>query len=306
MGSPEFSLPSLKALNETYQITGVVNQPDRPFGRGRMLTPPPVKVLARELGLPIFQPRRLREPDAMNQIRSWQPDLIVVAAFGQILRADLLNLPKYGCVNVHASLLPKWRGAAPIPAAIASGDTVTGVTIMCMDEGVDTGPWLAKKPVPILDDDTGETLSTRLSLLGASLLIETLPGYLNGTIQPKIQDDAAATYAPMLKKEDGLIDFTLSTDAIIRKIRAYQPWPGAYFFLRTQPFKILQARATSKTNAGVTDSAPGTLARVGGFPAVVTVDGVLILEIVQPAGKRQMPGKDFLRGINNWGGEIDT
>ncbi|MDD1679306.1 MAG: methionyl-tRNA formyltransferase, partial [Methanomicrobiales archaeon] len=207
MGSPEFALPTLRILAERMLVVGVVTQPDRPAGRGRTLTPPPVKVWAEEQGLPFIQPRRLREPEAMQQLLDWKPDLVVVAAFGQILRAEILDLPAYGCVNVHASLLPRWRGAAPIHAAILSGDTQSGVSIMRMDAGIDTGPILRQKAVPILPDDTTASLGERLAQLGAQLLIETLRDYLNGKIKPVAQEafsDQMPTYAPLLKKEDGL------------------------------------------------------------------------------------------------------
>ncbi|HEY5902380.1 MAG TPA: methionyl-tRNA formyltransferase, partial [Anaerolineales bacterium] len=177
MGSPDFALPTLRALSERYQVVGVVTQPDRPSGRGRGLTPPPVKTLALELGLPLIQPERLRLPDAMEALRTFAPDLIVVAAFGQILKPSVLDLPRYGCINVHASLLPRWRGAAPINAAILHGDHETGVTIMRMDPGLDTGPILSQAAIPIGPDETAGELYERLSMLGAELLIETLPGY---------------------------------------------------------------------------------------------------------------------------------
>ncbi len=204
MGSPEFAMPTLRILAERMPVAGVVTQPDRPAGRGRTLTPPPVKALAEELGLPLIQPRRLREPEAMQQLLDWKPELIIVAAFGQILRAEILELPAYGCVNVHASLLPRWRGAAPIHAAILSGDTQSGVTIMRMDAGIDTGPILSQKAVPILPDDTTASLGERLAQLGAELVAQTLPDYLNGKIKPVAQDEFTGqkpTYAPMLKKK---------------------------------------------------------------------------------------------------------
>ena len=201
MGSPEFALPSLQALTQTLPVVGVITQPDRPAGRGRVLTAPPVKLLAQSLGLPVIQPERMREPAAMEQLLAWAPDLIVVAAFGQILRPTVLDLPEYGCINVHASLLPRWRGAAPIQAAILVGDECTGVTIMRMDPGIDTGPILNQQSLPILPDDTTLSLSERLATLGAQLLMETLPAYLLGELQPQPQPDTGATYAPMLKKK---------------------------------------------------------------------------------------------------------
>src|SRR6185503_12625007 len=201
MGSPDFSLPTLRTLADAYDVVGVVTQPDRASGRGRELKPPPVKLLAQELDIPSIQPEKLRQADAMEQIRVWNPDLIVVAAFGQILRKDVLDLPRYGCINVHASLLPRWRGAAPINAAILHGDAETGVTIMKMDAGLDTGPMLAQRSIRLTREDTASSVTETLSHLGADLLIETLPDYLSGKIQPRPQPEEGVTYASMLKKE---------------------------------------------------------------------------------------------------------
>src|SRR5512134_2078708 len=207
MGSPDFALPALKALAEHYDVVGVVTQPDRGSGRGRELKPPPVKTLALELGIPVMQPEKLRLPEAMEQLRAWSPDLIVVAAFGQILKKDVLELPRYGCINVHASLLPRWRGAAPINAAILHGDEATGVTIMKMDVGLDTGPMLSQRSIRLTREDTAGSVFEKLSTLGADLLIETLPDYLSGKLAPVPQQEEGATYAPMLKKEEGRLDF---------------------------------------------------------------------------------------------------
>src|SRR5512145_994434 len=187
MGSPDFALSTLKALAEHYEVIGVVTQPDRASGRGRELKPPSVKLLAQELSLPVIQPEKLRQPEAMEQLRAWNPDLIVVAAFGQILRKDVLELPPHGCINVHASLLPRWRGAAPINAAILHGDEETGVTIMQMNVGLDTGPMLAKRSIRLTRDDTAGSVSQALSALGADLLIETLPRWIAGRITPTPQ-----------------------------------------------------------------------------------------------------------------------
>ena len=296
MGSPEFAIPVLKALAGRYQVVGVVTQPDKPAGRGQMLTPPPIKTLAVEAGLPFIQPRRLREPDAMDQLRRWQPDLIVVAAFGQILKPEVLEMAHLGCINVHASLLPRWRGAAPIQAAILNGDPMSGVTIMRMDVGVDTGPYLSQRSTPIQPDDTAETLGSRLSILGAELLIETLPGYIEGkaTLQP--QDESQATRASMLTKEDGRLDFGLTAETLERKVRAFTPWPGSYTLVDQQVFKVL--RAHPAPSAGVQ---PGAHTIVAGWPAIGTAQGVLVLDEVQPAGKKAMAGDLFLRGARHWG-----
>lgn len=294
MGSPEFSLPTLKNLADQYQLAGVVTQPDRPAGRGRVLTPPPVKVLAEMLGLPVIQPRRLREPDAMQQLTAWQPDVIVVAAFGQILRQEVLTLPPFGCINVHASLLPRWRGAAPINAAILHGDAETGITIMKMDAGIDTGAILSQRVLPVLPTDTAESLSQRLAQSGAELLIETLPDYLQGRLQPVPQNEEAATYAPMLQKEDGLLDFTQTAAELERRVRAMQPWPGAFTTWQDQPFKVHQAHVAQGP------AQPGKKLVVEDRPAIGTAQNVLVLDEVQPAGKRSMPGEIFLRGARDW------
>lgn len=296
MGSPDFAVPTLRRLAQHYPVIGVVTQPDRPAGRGQTLTPPPVKVLAQELGLPVIQPIRLRQLEACEQLKQWAPDLIVVAAFGQILRPQVLDLPKHGCVNVHASLLPRWRGATPINAAILHGDAQTGVTIIRMDPGVDTGPILSQYPEPIRTDDTTPTLSQRLAEIGADLLLNTLPAYLNGEIQPQVQDEAFATYAPMLKKEDGAMDFTQPAVELERRVRAFQPWPGAYMQWSGGPLKILRAAVDDKSVSVQT----GQRLLHRGLPAVQTSQGVLMLEEVQPAGKKAMPGKVFLQGARNW------
>ena len=300
MGSPEFALPTLRALAQEYQVVGVVTQPDRPAGRGRELTQPPVKSLALELGLPVIQPRRLREPEAMDQLRRWNPGLVVVTAFGQILRTEVLDLPPYGCINVHASLLPRWRGAAPIQAALLAGDEETGVTIMRMDPGIDTGPVLAQRSIPIRPADNGESLSQRLAELGGDLLVETLPAYLSGELVPQPQSTLPGepTYAPMLKKEDGLLDFTRPPAYLARQVRAFSPWPGAYMTWQGQPLKVHRARALDIRHA---NALPGDTLVHEGLPAVVASPGLLVLEEVQPAGKKPMPGDVFLRGARNWG-----
>jgi methionyl-tRNA formyltransferase len=229
MGSPDFAVPTLRVLAAHYEMVGVVTQPDRESGRGHALKSPPIKILADELGLNVIQPEKLRAPEAMNQLRIWNPDLIVVAAFGQILKPDVLALPPNGCINVHASLLPRWRGAAPIQAAVLAGDSQTGVTIMSMDQGVDTGAIINQRTMKIEDDDSAGSLSRKLAHLGADLLIETLPRYLSGELKPQPQNESRATYAPMLKKEHGLLDFTKPVEELVRGVRAFNPWPGAYF-----------------------------------------------------------------------------
>jgi methionyl-tRNA formyltransferase len=294
MGSPDFAVPSLRALADVYPVVGVVTQPDREAGRGRRLAAPPVKLAALELGLPVIQPESLRAPEAMAQLQAWKPDLIVVAAFGQILRPAVLDLPRFGCVNVHGSLLPRWRGAAPIQAAILAGDEQTGVTIMKMDSGVDTGPMLSQRALPIKSDDTAGSLFERLSVLGAELLMETLHGYLEGTIQPRPQPVEGVTHAPMLKKEDGLLDFTLSAEELAGRVRAFNPWPGAFFEWQGGLMKVHRAHAVDGR------AEPGARLVFQKLPAVGAGDGILVLDIVQPAGKKAMDGKAFLAGAR-WG-----
>ena len=295
MGSPEFALPTLQALAESYNVIGVVTQPDRPAGRGRQLTPPPVKTLALSLGIEVIQPERLRQPEAQEQLNAWSPDLIVVTAFGQILRQNVLDLPRCGCINVHASLLPRWRGAAPIQAAILHGDSITGATIMRMDPGIDTGPILSQCQLHIRPEDTAGSLAHRLAQAGAALLIETLPAYLSGRLQSQPQDESQATYAPMLKKEEGALDFSQPAVALANRVRAYNPWPGTAVQWAGQPLKVHRARAMS---ASITR--PGTRSIKDGLPAVAAADGWLLLEEVQPAGKRAMNGSTFLLGARGW------
>lgn len=296
MGSPQFAVPTLRALAEHYPVVGVVTQPDRPAGRGRKVTPPPVKVVAQELGLPVMQPRRLRAPEAFEQLQAWAPDIIVVAAYGQILRPNVLALPRYGCINVHASLLPRWRGASPIQHAILAGDRETGVTIMLMDEGLDTGPILSQRAMPIEPEDTGATLSEKLARLGAALLLETLPEYLSGALQPRPQPEEGITYAPLLKKEDGRLDFQKPAEVLARQVRAFDPWPGTFVApWRGGTLKVLWAEAVQEPSPG-----PGVRLVWQGFPAVGTSQGLLVLRRVQPAGKRPMAGDAFLRGARDW------
>jgi methionyl-tRNA formyltransferase len=294
MGSPDFSLPTLRALANSYNVVGVVTQPDRASGRGRELKAPPVKALAHEMGIPVMQPEKLREPEALEQLRLWNPDLIVVAAFGQILRRDVLELPRFGCINVHASLLPRWRGAAPINAAILAGDKETGVTIMQMDVGLDTGPMLSQRSIRLSPEDTAGSVFEQLSTLGADLLIETLPDYLSGKLQPVPQPEPGMTYAPMIKKEEGQLDFTHDVYELERRVRAFNPWPGAFMDFEGTLLKVHRARV----QAG--EAEEGQRLVVEDQPAIGARGGILVLEEVQPAGKKSMSGKSFLAGARNW------
>ena len=294
MGSPDFALPTLRALHENYPVVGVVTQPDRAAGRGRELKPPPVKTLALEFGIPVIQPEKLRQPEAMEQLQAWSPDVIVVAAFGQILKQEVLDLPRFGCINVHASLLPRWRGAAPINAAILHGDEETGITIMKMDVGLDTGPILSQRSVRIQPDETAGSLFEKLSKLGADLLLNTLPGYITGKITPRPQPEEGATYAGMMRKEEGELDFSQPAVELERKVRAFNPWPGTYFEWGGGMLKVHRA------GLGLGKKREGEQLVMNGLPAVGTSDGLLLLEEVQPAGKKNMSGKAFLAGARNW------
>lgn len=294
MGSPDFALPTLRALHQKFNVIGVVTQPDRPAGRGQKLQPPDVKLLAESLNLSVIQPKSLKEPEALQQLEEWHPDVIVVAAFGQILRENVLNLPRFGCVNVHASLLPRWRGAAPVQAALLNDDT-TGVSIMKMDAGLDTGPILTQSALQIPPDSTAGDLFSVLSKIGADLLIDTLPDYVQGQIQPQPQDEEQATYAPRLAKSDGELDFNLPAAILARKVRAYNPWPGAFSRFEGARIKIYRAHASERNQV-----MPGKRYVIGDQPAWGTSQGILVLDEIQLAGKGRLSGLEFLRGAKNW------
>ncbi len=297
MGSPEFSVPILAALAKTYPVCGVFTQPDRPSGRGMKLTPPPVKNLAFSLGLPVFQPDKVNQETSFEYIQQWNPDLIIVAAYGQILKPKILNFPTYGCINVHASLLPRWRGASPIQTALYAGDTITGVTIMKMDVGMDTGDILGMMQIPILATDTGGSLTEKLSVLGAEYLLEVLPAYLAGELNAYPQPESGITYASLIQKKDGQLN-PVSEDAVTleRKIRAYQPWPGA--FLEWEGGRLKVWKATVIADETSADNNKRSI--LDGWPTLSTASGTLKLDLVQPAGKNQMTGKQFLCGAKNW------
>lgn len=301
MGTPDFAVPGLKALLAAYNVVGVVTQPDRPAGRGRQLRPSPVKKVAQAANIPLYQPASLRREETAEPIRTWQPDLIVVAAFGQILRPHLLNLPPLGCLNVHASLLPRWRGASPIHHAILSGDASSGISLMQMDEGLDTGPVYVRQSLPLRPDETAATLHDRLADLGATMLADHLAGIIDGRISPQPQDDSQATYAPMLKKEEGELDWQETTAALDRRVRAMTPWPGAFTWWDGVLLKIKTAVPVAA--AGLLIGEPGQVVPgpvdwggEGETAVVLTGDGGLQLEMVQLAGKQTMPINDFLRG----------
>ncbi|HXG42861.1 MAG TPA: methionyl-tRNA formyltransferase [Dehalococcoidia bacterium] len=307
MGTPEFALPSLRALHEAgYRIAAVYTRPDRPAGRGLRPRPPPVKELALALGLPVRQPDSLRRPEAVEELRALSPEVIVVCAYGQILRRPVLELPPKGVLNVHPSLLPRHRGPSPIPAAILAGDSETGVTIMLMDEGMDTGPILCQRSLPISPFDTAGTLAEKLSRLAADLLLETLPRWLRGGIAPVPQDESRATVTRLLRKEDGIIDWALPAEEVWRRVRAFAPWPGAYTYLDGEQLHIWAAWPLE----GDSGSPPGTVVAlspeqasrvppaVGRAPfAVQTGRGLLAVTRLQRAGRRALPADEFLRGM---------
>lgn len=294
MGSSDFSVAILEELVKHFHVNGVITQPDKPAGRGKQLTPPPVKLAAQRLGLPIIQPEKMKAPEVFDQLTNWAPDFIVVAAYGKILRQNVLDLPQYGCINVHASYLPRWRGASPIQTAILHGDETTGVTIMVMDAGIDTGAILSQQVVAIEPEDDAITLSAKLAEAGGPLLVHTLDLYLTGAIQPLPQPEEGATYATMIRKEDGVLDFTQPAAALERKVRAFIEWPGASMLVDGEMLKVRKARVIP--GAGE----PGTRTAVDRFPCVDTPDGKLILLEVKPAGKNWMSGADYLRGVRNW------
>lgn len=294
MGSPEFAVPTLRSLATKYEICGVVTQPDRAAGRGRGLKPPAVKLAAAQMGLPVIQPNKLRDAEAMEALRRWAPQAIVVAAFGQILRPEVLVLPPQGCINVHASLLPRWRGAAPIQAAILAGDPETGITIMRMDEGVDTGGILAQASVPIEPADTAASLGRRLAPLGADLLMGVLPRYLAGEVQPTPQDESQASKAPMLKKQDGLLDPNRPAAELERSVRAYDPWPGAFLSWQGRTLKVLAAHVEPG------EAAPGKHLVQNDGVAIGTAKDLLVLDRVQLEGRKPITGAQFLAGARTW------
>lgn len=303
LGSPEFAIPALERLIASgHEIVGVYTQPDRPAGRGRRPAPPPVKELALRHGLPVFQPASISSPASVEQLRSLQPDVGVIAAYGQLLKQAVLDVPPHGFLNVHASLLPRWRGAAPIPAAILHGDDETGATIMLVERKMDAGPVLGAVRLPILPEDTTATLTPRIAEAGAGLLVDLLPKWVRGEITPQPQDEARATYAPAIKKTDALIDWDRDDAELAwRKVRAYNPWPVAYSFLDGQPLRILEAVPLHVKR----DAPPGTIFTIteaetdaprGAAFAVVAARHALAIVRVQGAGGRPMASADYLRG----------
>jgi methionyl-tRNA formyltransferase len=300
MGTPEFAVPSLqKLIDRGEMVVAVVTQPDRPKGRGQQLAAPPVKIVARDHGIDVFQPVKVRVPDFLEIIRGLRPDLIIVTAFGQILPKELLNIPRYGCINVHASLLPRYRGAAPINWCIINGETETGITTMQMDEGLDTGDMLLKKVVPIGPDDDAQALLDLLSVVGAEALAETLDQLIAGKLNAEKQDGLLSNYAPMLKKEDGLIDWRRDPQSIRNLVRGLTPWPGAFTFLGDKTLKVYRCRGAG--GSGV----PGSVLQADRSGLVIACgEGGLLVEELQLEGKKRLSARDFLAGYNITPGTI--
>ena len=308
MGTPTFAVPSLEKLVERgFDVVAVVTQPDRPVGRGGLVQPPPVKEVALRLGITVLQPPSLRAPDALATLRALQPDLIVVVAFGQILRRAVLDLPPLGCLNVHPSLLPKLRGAAPIQAAIREGLTETGVTIMVMSARMDAGPIVTQITAPIFSDDTGATLGDRLSREGAELLADTIPHWQSGAITPREQEESQATYCRPLRKEDATVDWSRGADEIARICRAQTPWPGCQTSWRGRQLRLLALEVVSDWQGvdppGTVIAIPDAHGRLTGA-AVATGAGALVIRELQLAGKRPMPARDFILGQPGFVGSV--
>jgi len=297
-GTPDFAARHLDALlSSGHQVVGVFTQPDRPAGRGKKLMPSPVKVLAEEHGLPVFQPASLRPSENQQLVADLNADVMVVVAYGLILPKAVLDMPRLGCVNVHGSLLPRWRGAAPIQRSLWAGDTETGVTIMKMDVGLDTGDMLYKLACPITADDTSATLYDKLAELGPQGLIETLQQLADNTAKPVVQDEALVTYAEKLSKEEAQINWSLPAAQLERCIRAFNPWPMSWMMIDEQPVKIWKASVIP----GNVTAEPGTIidANKQGIQ-VATVEGVLNLESLQPSGKKAMSAQDLLNSRREW------
>ncbi|OCT17211.1 methionyl-tRNA formyltransferase [Paenibacillus pectinilyticus] len=300
MGTPDFAVPSLRLLlEEGYNVTTVITQPDRPKGRKRVLTPTPVKVEAEKHGIPVLQPVKLREADSVEVIRQLAPDLIVTAAYGQILPKSVLDLPKYGCINIHASLLPKYRGGAPIHHAVMRGEAETGVTIMYMAVGLDTGDMISRVELPIEDTDTTGMLFDKLSIAGADLLKRTLPDLLAGRIEAVAQNEADAIYSPNIRREDEILDWSRSATELWNHIRGLNPFPGAYTLWNGEVLKVWASlKPQTKDSSGTGKSAvPGTVLNCSEQGVeVMTGAGTLWLTEIQPAGKKAMPVSEFIRG----------
>jgi methionyl-tRNA formyltransferase len=290
----------LERLVASYTVVGVVTQPDRQSGRGRRVAVPPVKELALAEGISVFQPDRLRNVEAVEQFRVWAPDVAVVAAYGQILPASVLEIPQFGFLNVHASLLPRWRGASPIQGALLAGDVTTGVTIIKLDEGLDTGPILGMRETPIGPQETAGELETRLATIGVDLLMEVMPAYLAGELKPQPQPDEGVTITRRIRKQQARLDWSDSAESLHNQVRAFSPAIGAYTFWDSTRVKILRSEVVHPDT--IPESGPGTIFLWQGMPVSVTGQGCLKLVYVQMAGKRPMDGGAFVRGRTDFVG----
>jgi methionyl-tRNA formyltransferase len=297
MGTPDFAVPPLEALVRAgYTVRAVVTQPDKPKGRGKTLLPTPVKETALKYEIPVFQPKKVRDPEFVELLKEQKPDLIVVAAFGQIIPQVILDLPEYGCINIHASLLPKYRGAAPIQQAILDGEKETGVTIMRMGMGLDTGDMISRIATPITEEETGGSLFDKLAALGADLLLETIPHMIDGTVRYEKQPEESPTpYAAMITKERGAMDFTRSATELERLVRGLNPWPSAYTFLNGKNLKIWKCTALTEDSG----AAPGVIYKTDKAGIYVACgEGSLLLTELQLEGKKRMDAGAFLRGYS--------
>ena len=295
MGTPDYAATALEAILQAgYEVTGVVCQPDKPKGRSGALSACPVKECALKYNLPVFQPERIKRPEAVEELRKFPADVFVVAAFGQILSEEILTMPKYGCINIHASLLPKYRGAAPIQWCIVDGEKETGVTIMQMDAGIDTGDILFTKKVAITEEETGGSLFDKLSQAGAELIVEALPKIEAGEVKPVKQDEARSNYARMLKKEDGQINWNRPAEEIGRLVRGMDPWPSAFTYYRGKQFKIWKAQAVDGGTEGLL---PGTIAQIEKQGIWIACgSGMLQVTEAQMEGKKRMSAADLMNG----------
>ena len=298
-GTPDFSVPALEALVASkHTVVGVLTQPDRPKGRGRQITAGPVKAAALAHGIPVAQPITLKDPAGRAELEAWRPDLLVVVAYGLILPSAVLSLPRLGCVNIHGSLLPRWRGAAPIQRSILAGDALTGVTIMLMDVGLDTGPMLLEKETPIESADTGGSIHDRLSVLGAAALLEALEGYQAGTLTPVPQPAAGVTYAAKIDKSEALLDWGQDAAELDRRVRAFNPWPVTETRLEGEQLRVFAASVVEGASSAEIGVEPGTIRSVSDSGVIVQCGrGQLSLQQLQRPGRRAVPAAEFIRGV---------
>jgi len=295
MGSPQYAEIILRELYEKFGVVGVITQPDRRVGRGGSIQPPPVKNFAMKMGIPVLQPTKLATEDVDTILSEWDPDVIIVAAYGNILKSKILEYPRFGCVNVHASYLPRWRGASPIQAAILNGDKTTGITIIKMDEGIDTGDIIKQKEVEVSKLETAGSLTKKLAVIGAKILVDILPRYIKGEIILEKQLSNNATYAGMIKKQDGLLDFLRRAEELERRIRAYNPWPICYFnwngkYMKVYSVRVLKTHHLKPAQRGIIEK----------YPCIGTKTYDLQLKKIQMPGKQKIDGNEFLNGARGW------